>query len=136
MNLEKTLLMIKPDITKNHKIGEIISIIEKNNLTIDNIKTVTFTKMQAEFFYNEHKNKTFFSELVSFITSNKIVTIILSGENIINKTRTLIGHTNYKLAEKNTIRALYATTLTANAVHASDSYESAIKEIKFISELK
>ncbi|MEO5354736.1 MAG: nucleoside-diphosphate kinase [Magnetococcus sp. XQGC-1] len=133
--MEKTLLLIKPDITKQKLIGKIISIIEENNISIDNILMLKLKKSEAELFYKDHEKKFFFNELVNFITSDKIVAIILSGENIINETRKLIGDTNFKNAEKNTIRALFATSLTENAVHASDSKVSAIKEINLILDL-
>jgi len=130
--MEKTLLIIKPDITKKKLIGKIISILEENNLLIENIFTLKFKKDDAEIFYKDHIEKAFFNELIEFITSDKIVAIILCGKNIINNVRTLIGNTNFKHAEKNTIRANFATNLTENAVHASDSKDSANKEIKII----
>jgi nucleoside-diphosphate kinase len=133
--MEKTLLLIKPDITKKNLIGKIITIVEENNLVIENILMLKFKIDDAKLFYKDHEKKVFFNELVDFITSDKIIAIILSGENIINKTRNLIGHTNFKTAEKNTIRALFATSLTENAVHASDSMDSAKKEIKIILDL-
>ncbi len=135
MTQQKTLLIIKPDIVKKQLIGEIISIIEKTNLKIDSIQTTTLTEDTAKSFYAEHNKKPFFEELISFMTSDKIVIIILSGEYVIQKIRTLIGNTDFRKAEKNTIRAKYATNITENAVHASDSYESAIKEIKIISQI-
>lgn len=133
--MEKTLLLIKPDITKQKLIGKIISILEENSMLIENIFMLKLKKEDAELFYKDHEQKKFFNELVNFIISDKIIAIIISGENIINKTRKLIGDTNFKNAEKNTIRALFATSLTENAVHASDSYASAIKEIKIILDL-
>lgn len=133
--MEKTLLVIKPDITKKNLIGKIITCIEENNLVIENIFMLKFTKDDAKLFYKDHEKKVFFNELVDFITTDKIIAVILTGENIINKTRKLIGNTNFKHAEKNTIRALFATSLTENAVHASDSIDSATKEIKIILDL-
>ncbi len=133
--MEKTLLIIKPDITKKKLIGKIITIIEENNLLIENIFMLKFKKDDAKLFYKDHEKKVFFNELMDFITSDKIIAIILTGENIINKTRKLIGDTNFKNAEKNTIRAFFATSLTENAVHASDSIDSAKKEIKIILDL-
>lgn len=133
--MEKTLLIIKPDITKKNLIGKIISLLEENNLSIEYIFTLKFKKEDSEEFYKDHIKKVFFKELINFMTSYKIVAIILQGENIINKTRKLIGDTNFKNAEKNTIRANFATSLTENAVHASDSQESAKKEIKIILDL-
>jgi nucleoside-diphosphate kinase len=130
--MEKTLLIIKPDITKKKLIGKIISILEENNLNIENLFMLKLKEEDARIFYKEHENKNFFNELIFFMTSDKITTLILSGEDIINTTRKLIGATNFKYAEKNSIRALFATSITENAVHASDSKESANKEIKII----
>lgn len=132
MEKETTLLLIKPDIIKKNLIGKIISIIEENNIKIDKIKTHHLTTSQAKLFYKEHSEKIFFEELISFITSEKIVALVLSGKNVIEKIRILIGHTNLTKAEKNTIRANYATSLTENAVHASDSKSSAEREIKIL----
>lgn len=132
---EKTLLIIKPDIVKKNLIGKVISIIEENNITIEDICTLQLTIENAQLFYMEHKNKNFFNELIEFITSSKIVVLFLTGENIIEKTRKLIGHTNFKNAEENTIRKLFATSLTENAVHASDSKDSSKREINIIKEL-
>lgn len=133
--MEKTLLLIKPDITKKKLIGKIISIIEENNLIIENIFMLKLNNEHAKIFYKDHEKKIFFNELIKFITSNKIIALILSGENIITKTRELIGETNFQNAKKNTIRALFATSITENAVHASDSITSANKEIKIISDI-
>lgn len=130
--MERTLLIIKPDITKKKLIGRIISQLEENDLLIEKIFTLKLKKEDAEEFYKDHVKKNFFNELIEFIISDKIVAIILSGENIIRKIRTLIGDTNFKNAEKNTIRANFATSITENAVHASDSKDSADKEIKII----
>lgn len=135
MKKEETLLIIKPDVVKKHLIGEIISIIEQNTLKIEQIRTLTFTTNIAKLFYKEHIDKPFFEELISFMTSGQIVAIILSGDNIVQKTRTLVGNTDFKKAEKTTIRARYATNLTENAVHASDSHLSAIREIQIISQI-
>lgn len=131
----RTLLLIKPDAIKKKVIGKIISIIEKNNIDIEYITMLKFNKNNAEIFYSDHKHKTFFDELISFITSNKILAIILTGENIISTVRHIIGDTNFKNAAKNTIRSKFATNITENAVHASDSKENAEKEIKIILEI-
>ena len=130
--MEKTLILIKPDIIKKNRIGKIISILEENKLEINNIFMFNFKDEEAKIFYKDHQTKPFFNELISFIKSDKIVAIILSGENIINKVRKLIGDTNYKKAENNTIRSMFATSLTENAVHASDSIESSKREINII----
>jgi nucleoside-diphosphate kinase len=134
MEKEQTLLIIKPDVIKKKLIGKIISIIEENNLYIEKINILKLTEEKAKEFYIEHKEKIFFHELISFITSGRIVAIILSGEKIIEKTRTLIGDTNFEKAKKNTIRANFASSITENAVHASDSEKSAKREIKIIFE--
>lgn len=135
MKKEKTLLLIKPDSIKKNIIGKIITSIEKKNIEINNIIMLKFNTNEAEIFYSDHKEKPFFKELVSFITSGKIIALILTGDNVIKKTRTLIGDTNFKNAKKNTIRAKFATNLTENAVHSSDSQKSYEKEIKIILEI-
>ena len=124
----QTLLIIKPDIVKKNLIGEIINILEKENIKIKNIKMFKLNKNNAQIFYDEHKNKKFYNELVDFMISGSIVALILEGTNIIIKTRKLIGNTDFKKAENGTIRKNFATSLTKNAVHASDSYESFKKE--------
>ncbi len=130
MNENKTLLLIKPDAMQKKIIGKIISILEQNNINIIQIKILKLTQLQAQAFYNDHKNKKFYSELIEFMTSYNITALILQTDNIntIQCVRTLIGDTNYTKAKENTIRYKFATSLTKNTVHASDSITSYIKE--------
>jgi len=130
--ISQTLLLIKPDGIKKKIIGNIITKLENNNLDIIKIKIIKLDKNKAIFFYNEHKDKPFFNELVEFITSYKIMALILEGNNSIIKVRELIGSTNYKLAKKDTIREKWGSSITENVVHASDSLDSFKKEVKII----
>ncbi|MDP2763061.1 MAG: nucleoside-diphosphate kinase [Enterobacteriaceae bacterium] len=128
-NREKTLLIIKPDGMKKNIIGKIINVFERNKLTIVDAKITKIRKKKAIEFYEEHKEKPFFKELIDFITSYKIMVIIIEGENSITMVRELIGSTNYKLAKPGTIRNKFGSGLTQNVVHASDSNTAAKKEI-------
>lgn len=127
-----TLLIIKPDAVKKKYIGKIISMIEEKNILIKKMKLFTLTKNEAEDLYTEHKNKPFYLELINFILSGPVVALLLEEENIITKLRELIGHTDYKKATIGTIRHAFASSLTENAVHASDKEESALREINII----
>lgn len=128
----KTLLIIKPDAVKKKYIGKIIDMIEEKNIIITQIKMLTFTKKLAEDFYIEHKNKKFYIELINFITSGPSVALVLEETDIIQKTRNLIGNTDYKKADIGTIRYRFASSLTENAVHASDKQTSVDREINLL----
>ncbi len=130
--MEKTLLIIKPDAYENRHVGEIISILEKKGLIIKDIKMETFTKERAEGFYDVHRGKHFFDKLIEFMTSGTIVEIVLEHENCVEFVREIIGETNPEEAAEGTIRKLFASSITINAVHASDSVENAKKEIAYI----
>ncbi len=130
--MEKTLLIIKPDAYENRHVGEIISILEKKGLIIKDIKIETFTKERAEGFYDVHRGKHFFEKLIEFMTSGTIVEIVLEHENCVEYVREINGNTNPENAAEGTIRKLYASSMTCNAVHASDSVENAKKEIAYI----
>lgn len=127
----KTFTIIKPNATINNNIGDIIKIIETNGYCIVNMKMLTLTKREAELFYSEHKGKVFFDKLIDFMTSAPIVVMELEKENAVEDFRKLIGNTNPEKAEKGTIRQLYAKNMTENAIHASDSDNSADREILF-----
>ena len=129
----KTLLIIKPDAVRNKTVGNIIDIIEKNNITILNMNMIKLDANTAKKFYSEHNTKSFYDELINFIISGPIVVLILEGKEIITQVRNLIGNTNFKKADKGTIREKFATSVTENAVHASDSIKSFENEIKIIS---
>ena len=128
----KTLLIIKPDAVRKKYIGKIISMIEEKNILIKKIKLLTLTQDEAEDLYIEHKNKPFYLELINFILSGPVVALILEGENIITQLRELIGHTDHKKAAAGTIRHYFASSLTENAVHASDKPDSATREIHIL----
>jgi nucleoside-diphosphate kinase len=129
---EQTLIVIKPDAFERKLTGSILSRFENKGFLIRELKSYIFTKEKAEEFYSVHKNKPFFSELVSFISSSKVVACILEGENAINTVRLLIGATRAYDAQPGTIRGDFGLGITNNIIHASDSYESFIKESQVI----
>jgi len=127
--MEKTLSIIKPDAVAKNVIGKIIDRFESNGLRICAMKKIQLSQENAENFYDIHRERPFFGELVSFMTSGPVVVIALEGENAVTKNRDLMGATNPKEAEKGTIRADFADSIDANAVHGSDSAENAKNEI-------
>ncbi|MDR1912668.1 MAG: nucleoside-diphosphate kinase [Helicobacteraceae bacterium] len=127
--MEKTLSIIKPDAVKKGVIGKIIDRFESNGLRIAALKKVWLSRQNAEAFYAIHKSRPFFKDLVEFMTSAPIVAIVLEGENAVAKNRELMGATNPKEAKSGTIRADFAESIDANAVHGSDSAENARIEI-------
>jgi nucleoside-diphosphate kinase len=129
---EQTLIVIKPDAFERKLTSSILSRFENKGFLIRELKSYIFTKEKAEEFYSVHKNKPFFSELVSFISSSKVVACILEGENAINTVRLLIGATRAYDAQPGTIRGDFGLGITNNIIHASDSYESFIKESQVI----
>lgn len=129
--LEKTLSIIKPDAVKKNVIGEILARFEKNGLKIAAIKKLWLSKEQAGEFYAVHKERPFFKDLVEFMTSGPVVVSVLEGANAVLKNRELMGATNPKEAKPGTIRADFAESIDANAVHGSDSLENAKNEIAF-----
>ena len=129
---EQTLIIIKPDAVKRNLVGEILSRFEKKGFTISKLKALNFTVEMAEQFYSDHNSKPFFGELVSFITSRKVVVAVIEGENVINTTREIIGKTNPKDASPGTIRGDFGIDITENSIHASDSSESFDKEVNVV----
>ncbi len=129
---QKTLLLIKPNATRKNKIGSILKIVEDNGFVIDQLKMFTMDNELADIFYAEHIVKSFYPQLKSFMLSGKIVGAVLSREDAILKLRELVGNTNYEKAALGTIRFLFADSFTENAVHASDSPESAEREMSLI----
>ncbi len=128
---QRTLSIIKPDaVTKNH-IGAIIERFEKAGLQIVAAKMKQLTKEQAEGFYAVHKERPFFKDLVTFVTSGPVMIMVLEGDNAINKNRDLMGATDPKKAAPGTIRADFAESIDANAVHGSDGEETAKQEISY-----
>ncbi|KPQ27931.1 nucleoside-diphosphate kinase [Marinobacter sp.] len=128
---ERTLSIIKPDAVAKNVIGEIYSRFEKADLKIVASKMMHLTQEQAEGFYAEHKERPFFNDLVAFMTSGPVVVQALEGEGAILKNRDLMGATNPKEAAAGTIRADFASSIDANAVHGSDSAASAEREIAY-----
>ena len=131
MATERTLSIIKPDAVAKNAIGDIYSRFEKAGLQIVGAKMLHLSKEQAEGFYAEHKERGFFADLVSFMTSGPVMVQVLEGEGAIAKNRELMGATNPKEAAPGTIRADFATSIDANAVHGSDAPESAAREISY-----
>jgi len=131
MAQERTLSIIKPDAVAKNVIGKIYSRFETNGLKIVAAKMQQLSKEQAEGFYAEHKERPFFNDLVAFMTSGPVVVQVLEGDNAIAKNRDLMGATNPKEAEAGTIRADFAESIDANAVHGSDSPESAAREVAY-----
>ncbi|HEF8501295.1 TPA: nucleoside-diphosphate kinase [Campylobacter jejuni] len=129
--MEKTLSIIKPDAVKKGVIGKILDRFESNELRIAAMKKVQLSKEQAENFYAVHKERPFFKDLVEFMISGPVVVSILEGEGAVLKNRDLMGATNPKEAKAGTIRADFAKSIDANAVHGSDSLENAKIEIEF-----
>lgn len=131
MNKEQTLSIIKPDAVAENHIGAILSRFEKAGLKIVAAKMVHLSQQQAQDFYAVHKERKFFSELVTFMTQGPVLISVLEGSNAVAKNRELMGATNPKEAAPGTIRADFAKSIDANAVHGSDSLENAKIEIAF-----
>ena len=130
-NLEKTLSIVKPDAVERNLAEEIKNIFLKNNLKIKNSKKIHITKDEAAEFYKVHQSKPFYNDLCAYLSSGPIVVMILEGENAVLTNRKLMGATNPKDAENNTIRKLYGISIDKNSVHGSDSVDNAKKEIEF-----
>ncbi|HEY4090306.1 MULTISPECIES: nucleoside-diphosphate kinase [Luteibacter] len=131
MALERTLSIIKPDAVKKNVIGEILARFEKAGLKIVAAKMKQLTREEAEGFYAVHKERPFFGALVEFMISGPVMIQALEGEGAVLKNRDLMGATNPKEAAAGTIRADFAESIDANAVHGSDSLENAANEIKY-----
>ena len=131
MAIERTLSIIKPDAVAKNVIGQIYSRFESNNLKIVASKMKWLSRQEAEAFYAVHRERPFFKDLVDFMVSGPVQIQILEGENAIMKNRELMGATDPKKAAKGTIRADFAQSIDANAVHGSDSPETAAVEIAF-----
>ena len=131
MALERTLSIIKPDAVAKNVIGEIYSRFEKNGLRVVASRMLRLSDAVAGGFYAEHKERPFYPALVEFMTSGPVVVQVLEGEDAIAKNRELMGATDPKKAAAGTIRADFAQSIDANAVHGSDSPESAAREIAY-----
>ena len=131
MTVEQTLSIIKPDAVAKNVIGEIYTRFEKADLKIVKAMMVHLTKEEAEGFYAVHKERPFFNDLVAFMTSGPVMIQALEGDNAVLKNRELMGATNPQEADAGTIRADFAESIDANAVHGSDSLENAKIEIEY-----
>ena len=131
MSVERTLSIVKPDAVGKNVIGEIYSRFEKNGLHIVAAKMLRLNEEVAGGFYAEHRERPFFPALIEFMTSGPVCVQVLEGDNAIAKNRELMGATNPQEADAGTIRADFATSIDANAVHGSDSPESAAREIDY-----
>ncbi len=131
MAIERTFSIIKPDATKRNLTGKIVDRFEEAGLRIVASKRIHMTREQAEGFYGVHKERPFFNDLCSFMTSGPVVVQVLEGENAVAKNREIMGATNPKDAAAGTIRADFAESIEANSVHGSDAPETAAEEIKF-----
>ena len=130
-NFEQTLSIIKPDAVERNLIEEIKSIFIKNDLKIKDTKKIHISKEEAAEFYKVHQSKPFYNDLCNYLSSGPIVVMILEGKEAILKNRKIMGSTDPKNAEENTIRKLYGISIDKNSVHGSDSSENAKKEINF-----
>ncbi len=131
---ELTFSIIKPNAVKKDKVGEIISIFEKNGLRVAAAKFSRMGRDKCELFYAEHKERPFFGELVSFMTSGPVLLLVLTGTGAVEKNRKIMGATDPKKADAGTLRALYGDNVGENAVHGSDSLASAKREISIFFE--
>lgn len=131
MSIERTISIIKPDAVAKDVIGQIYTRFESNGLRIVAAKMKHLSTKEAQDFYAVHKERPFFADLVSFMTSGPVMIQVLEGENAVAKNRELMGATNPKEAAAGTIRADFAESIDANAVHGSDSLENAAKEIAY-----
>ncbi|MDC0943026.1 nucleoside-diphosphate kinase [Pelagibacteraceae bacterium] len=131
MSNEQTLSIIKPDAVERNLAEDIKNIFIKNNLMIKEYKKIHITKDEAAEFYKVHQSKPFYSDLCAYLSSGPIIVMILEGTNAVLSNRKIMGATNPKDAEENTIRKLYGISIDKNSVHGSDSIENAKKEIQF-----
>ena len=131
MELERTLSIIKPNAVRDNNIGAIIKKLEDAGLKVVASKMVNLTKEQVAAFYEVHSDKSFFDELIAYMTSGPSVILVLSGKDAISVNRKIMGATNPKEAAPGTIRAEFASSITENAVHGSDAPETAESEIAF-----
>lgn len=129
--LETTFAIIKPDAVMHHDAGDIIKLIELNDFEIKYLQKVQLTREQAEQFYAVHKERSFYHELVTYMTSGPVIIMALTKENAIKEWRELMGATNPAQAAPGTIRRMFGTDITHNATHGSDSVENAHSELNY-----
>lgn len=131
MTMERTLSILKPDAVGKNHIGDIISRFEKSGLRVIAAKMKHLSKQEAEGFYAVHRERSFFKDLVSFMTTGPVLILVLEGDNAMTKNRDIMGATDPKKAAPGTIRADFAKSIDENAVHGSDSVENAKIEISY-----
>jgi nucleoside-diphosphate kinase len=131
MALERTLSIVKPDAVKKNVIGQVLARFEKAGLRIIAARMMHLSPAEAEGFYAVHRQRPFFKDLVEFMVSGPVLVQVLEGENAVAKNRELMGATDPKKADKGTLRADFADSIDANAVHGSDSAENARTEIAY-----
>ncbi len=129
---EQTLFIVKPDGVKRQLVGEIIARFERKGFVIQKLKMFTFTHEQAAEFYDPHKDKPFFGELIEYITSGPVVVAVIEGNNAVATTRQMVGATKSFEAEPGSIRGDFGLGFTENIIHASDSVESFEKEVNVV----
>ena len=129
--IEQTLSIIKPDAVERNLVENIKEIFKKNNLNIKDSKKIQISKEEASDFYKVHQSKPFYNDLCTYLSSGPIIVMVLEGENAVLANRKLMGTTNPKEADENTIRKLYGISIDKNSVHGSDSIDNAKNEIKF-----
>lgn len=127
--MEKTFVMIKPDGVRRRLVGEIISRFEKRGLEIERLIKKELTREEAEELYSVHRGKPFFDDLIKYVTSGPVVLMVISGNSAISIVRKMLGATNPAEAEPGTIRGDFATDISENIIHGSDSYKTALREI-------
>ena len=131
MAIERTFSIIKPDATRRNLVGKIVARLEDAGLRVIAQRRIHMTQTQAEAFYGVHRERPFFRDLVTFMTSGPVVVQVLEGEDAVAKNRAVMGATDPKKADAGTIRAEFAESIEANSVHGSDSAENAATEIAF-----
>lgn len=129
-NIERSLIIVKPDGVKKKVIGEIISRFEKEDLNIEKLKMLRIDRELALKHYQDHKDKSFFDILIEYITSGPVVAMVISGNNAIRRVREIMGPTDPEKAERGTIRGDFGEDITVNVIHGSDSRENARREIE------
>jgi nucleoside-diphosphate kinase len=130
--MEKTLFMIKPDAVARGLVGEIVAVMEREGFVLERLELQRFERAKAETFYGVHRDKPFFGSLVEYITSGPVVATVLAGDAAIARVRELMGATDPAQAAAGTIRRKYGESIERNAVHGSDSPESAVHEIAVV----
>jgi nucleoside-diphosphate kinase len=128
----KTLLMVKPDIVENGLYGEIIALVLRNRFKITKLQMLSMDTETVERFYDVHRGKEFYPSLVEYVAGGPVVAMEITGDNVVTEIRTLIGATDPNAAQPGTIRHMFGISMQHNAVHASDSPESAKKELAIV----